>query len=150
MGENLRLVEPGLTDADIAKLLGQVGLENKAGVMPSALSLGMARRVALARALAVEPSLLVMDEPFASLDPLLSARLARAIAGRARQNGATILMATHDLDQALVVADRILVLGGSNPATLEADVPSRDADAVVLRERFAFLGEKPGEKDLLF
>jgi ABC-type nitrate/sulfonate/bicarbonate transport system ATPase subunit len=142
VGENLRLVEPGLTDSDIAKLLGQAGLENAAGVMPSALSLGMARRVALARALAVEPSLLVMDEPFASLDPLLSARLARAITAHARQAGAAILMATHDLDQALAVADRILVLGGSNPATLEADVPSRDVDALALRQKFSFLEGK--------
>jgi len=111
VGENLRLVQPNLKDPDIADLLRLAGLEAIAELMPSSLSLGMARRVALARALAVRPSLLVMDEPFASLDPLLSGRLSRSIASHARQIGATLLMATHDLDQALAVADRILVLG---------------------------------------
>ncbi len=139
VGENLRLVEPGLSDTDIAEWLHIAGLEDVARVMPSALSLGMARRVSLARALAVRPSLLVMDEPFASLDPMLSGRLSRAIAGQARQTGAVLLMATHDLDQALVVADRILVLGGTNPASLEADLPGKGIDALGLRGRFEFL-----------
>ncbi len=141
---NLRLVQPDLTDAAIAELLGQAGLEDVAGMMPRSLSLGMARRVALARALAVGPSLLVMDEPFASLDPLLSGRLSRTIASHARQTGATLLMATHDLDQALAVADRVLMLGGRNPATLQADFFSRDIDAAALRARFPFLEGRDG------
>jgi ABC-type uncharacterized transport system YnjBCD ATPase subunit len=66
VGQNLSLVQPSLTEPDIAELLRRAGLEPIADLMPSSLSLGMARRVALARAMAVKPSLLVMDEPFAS------------------------------------------------------------------------------------
>jgi NitT/TauT family transport system ATP-binding protein len=143
VAENLRLVQPGLADDDIAAWLGLAGLDAIAGTMPSALSLGMARRVALARALAVAPSLLVMDEPFASLDPLLSSRLSRNIAGYAKRTGAILLMATHDLDQALDVADRILVLGGTNPATLAADVRKDALDASALRQKFRFLEGSP-------
>jgi ABC-type nitrate/sulfonate/bicarbonate transport system ATPase subunit len=139
VGQNLSLVQPSLTEPDIAELLRRAGLEPIADLMPSSLSLGMARRVALARAMAVKPSLLVMDEPFASLDPLLSGRLSHSIASYARQTGASLLMATHDLDQALAVADRILLLGGSNPAKLEADEPSAGIDAATVRERFQFL-----------
>jgi NitT/TauT family transport system ATP-binding protein len=107
--------------------------------MPKELSLGMARRVSLARALAVAPGLLVMDEPFASLDARLGARLGRDITAHARSLGAIVVMATHDLDQALDIADRILVLSGTGPATLGADLHTAHATAPALRARFAFL-----------
>lgn len=140
---NLRLVAPGLSAAALHDLLLLVGLPEAAQLMPKALSLGMARRVALARALAVRPALLVLDEPFASLDPQLGAALAGAVARRAREAGAVVLMATHDLDQALPVADRVLILSGS-PAGLKADMAlptleDREAFARGLRRRFAFL-----------
>jgi ABC-type nitrate/sulfonate/bicarbonate transport system ATPase subunit len=136
---NLRLVEPGLTDAEIARFLGLAGLPEKAAAMPKQLSLGMARRVALARALAVRPALLVMDEPFASLDAQLGARLGHDVIAYARSIGAIVLMATHDLDQARSVADRLLVLSGTSPATLGADTPSGAHSAAELRLRFGFL-----------
>ena len=74
----------GVPRPDIGALLASVGLPDAAGLLPRALSLGMARRVALARALAVAPALLVLDEPFASLDPAL----ARELAARGRRGGA--------------------------------------------------------------
>jgi NitT/TauT family transport system ATP-binding protein len=89
--------------------------------------------------LAVAPSLLVLDEPFASLDPGLAARLASTVMRQARGIGATVLMATHDLDQALAIADRILVLAGTAPATLVADIASSAASAGEIRTRFTFL-----------
>jgi NitT/TauT family transport system ATP-binding protein len=138
VGANLRLVAPGLTEAAMDSLLDLVGLPGLAGAMPKALSLGMARRVALARALAARPSLLVLDEPFASLDPMLAARLARDVAGWTRAHRATTVLATHDLDQALGVVDRILVLSGS-PATLAADLAASPEAAVSIRARFPFL-----------
>ncbi|WP_264711831.1 ATP-binding cassette domain-containing protein [Limobrevibacterium gyesilva] len=148
VADNLRLVATdGVPAPDIPTLLDEVGLSGGGGHMPRELSLGMARRAALARALAVTPDLLVLDEPFASTDPQLGASLATMTARWARRRGATVLLATHDLDQALAVADRVLVLFG-HPATLAADlaVPeATDGAAVALmREtlllRFPFLG----------
>jgi NitT/TauT family transport system ATP-binding protein len=136
---NLRLVAPGLNDAEIAHTLALAGLQNNASSMPKQLSLGMARRVALARALAVRPALLVMDEPFVSLDAQLGARLGHDITTYARSIGAIVLMATHDLDQARAIADRLLVLSGTSPATLGADISSTAQTAAELRERFGFL-----------
>lgn len=143
--DNIRLVAlPGDPAPDVDALLEEVGLPGAAGRRPRELSLGMARRAALARALAVSPGLLVLDEPFASLDAGLGAQLARVIAARARQNGTLVLLATHDLDQALAIADRVLVLSGQ-PASLAADlaVPRGDRAVGGLREalhrRFPFL-----------
>ncbi len=148
VAENLRLVAGEGTDApDIAALLEQVGLPGAADRRPGELSLGMARRAALARALIVDPTLLVLDEPFASLDPQLVSQLAGVVSRWARKHAATVLLATHDLDQALGIADRILVLSGT-PATLAADLAVPDpADVAAvtalrdgLRARFPFLG----------
>jgi NitT/TauT family transport system ATP-binding protein len=147
--ENLRLVvTDGVPAPDIGDLFDTVGLPGIADRLPSELSLGMARRVALARALAVDPDTLVLDEPFASLDRRLGADLAARVADRARRRRAIVLLATHELDHALAIADRILVLSG-HPATLAANeaVPDRAADPGgvdalrdTLLERFAFLG----------
>ncbi len=138
--DNLRLVAE---DAPVAALLAEVGLAGCGAALPRALSLGMARRAALARALAVQPTLLVLDEPFASLDAQRTAGLAALVARRAHEGGTTVLFATHDLAPALAVADRILVLAG-HPATLQADIArAGQPDATTLRgellARFPFL-----------
>jgi len=128
VAQNLRLVcakdEPA---PNVTALLDEVLLPRVAALLPGELSLGMARRVALARALAVDPRTLVLDEPFASLDRQLGAALGSRIADRARRHSTLVLLSTHDLDHALAMADRILVLSGQ-PATLAADaaVSSRD------------------------
>jgi ABC-type nitrate/sulfonate/bicarbonate transport system ATPase subunit len=147
IADNLRLVmNDGSRAADISGLLQQVELPGIEQRRPRELSLGMARRVALARALAADPQLLVLDEPFASLDPALAARLAGTLSRWAQRRGATVLLATHDVDQTLDIAGRVLVLDGS-PATLAAsfDVPQHtDPNSVAelrtrLVERFPFL-----------
>jgi NitT/TauT family transport system ATP-binding protein len=144
--QNLRLVvTDGMPQPDIAALLAMVRLPNAAGLYPRQLSLGMARRAALARALAVSPEVLVLDEPFASLDPQLAAALADAVERWTRDTGAAVLLATHDLTQALQLASRVLVLAGV-PATLAADVAvpaggdaaERAALHAGLTERFSF------------
>jgi ABC-type nitrate/sulfonate/bicarbonate transport system ATPase subunit len=145
---NLLLVRPaGTPVVDIAALLNDVLLPPVATSMPGELSLGMARRVALARALAVDPETLVLDEPFASLDINLAATLGTRIADRVRRRGMMVLLSTHDVDQALAIASRVLVIA-NDPATLVADVavPDRDdAEAIGqlhrnLLNRFTFLG----------
>ncbi|WP_158922864.1 ATP-binding cassette domain-containing protein [Acidisphaera sp. S103] len=123
VADNLRLVvTDGMPQPDIGALLEMVRLPNAADLYPRQLSLGMARRAALARALAVSPELLALDEPFASLDPQLAAALADVVGRWTRDTGAAVLLATHDLAQALQLASRVLVLAGT-PATLAADVP---------------------------
>jgi ABC-type nitrate/sulfonate/bicarbonate transport system ATPase subunit len=148
VGDNLRLVRPAhAPPPDIAGLLNEAMLPDVANLLPSELSLGMARRVALARAMAVDPDTLVLDEPFASLDRSLAAALATRIAARAARRRMTVLLSTHDIDQALAMASRILVLAGQ-PATLAADLPvppGTDAASVArlrtdLLSRFSFLG----------
>ena len=145
---NLILVRPaGARAFDVAALLDHVLLPPVAKLMPGELSLGMARRVALARALAVDPDTLVLDEPFASLDINLAAALGARIADRVRQRGTLVLLSTHDVDQALAIASRIIVIA-NDPATLVDDVavPDRnDVSAISqlhrnLLTRFTFLG----------
>jgi ABC-type nitrate/sulfonate/bicarbonate transport system ATPase subunit len=153
VADNLRLVtREDVSDEKIAALLAGVGLPTTAGaLLPGKLSLGMARRTALARALVVDPGFLVLDEPFASLDPQLTAQLGSVVARRARENAVTVLLATHELEQALAIADRILVLSGL-PATLQADiaVPDRQDTAAIealrraLPARFPFLESGSG------
>ncbi len=106
--QNLALVRPP-DAARAAALLAALGLPDVAELYPPALSLGMARRVALARAFAIEPGLLLLDEPFVSLDPV-AAEAARAVflqTWRARPSAA--LLVTHDMSEAAALADRIVV-----------------------------------------
>ena len=148
--DNLRLVHPISEPAlDIESLLQEVLLPPVGKMLPSELSLGMARRVALARALAVDPEILVLDEPFASLDVNLGAALGARIADRVRRRNVLTLLSTHDVDQALAMATRVLVLAG-HPATLMADiaVPSSAPARLDMRDdllaRFTFLGRTTG------
>jgi ABC-type nitrate/sulfonate/bicarbonate transport system ATPase subunit len=143
---NIGLVTlPGDRAPDVDALLEEVGLPGAGERLPRELSLGMARRAALARALSVSPGLLVLDEPFASLDTGLGAQLAQVVARRARQDGMLVLLATHDLDQALEIADRVLVLSGQ-PATLAADLAVRQGGMGEVRSelhrRFPFLARR--------
>jgi NitT/TauT family transport system ATP-binding protein len=146
--ENLRLALPdNAPTPNIAALLADVLLPPVRTSLPSALSLGMARRVALARALAVDPGILILDEPFASLDQNLAAALGARLAERVRQQRTLVLLSTHDLDHALATATRILVISGE-PATLAADIPlPLDGTAISrlrgdLLTRFTFLRRK--------
>jgi NitT/TauT family transport system ATP-binding protein len=106
---------------DLLKLVGLLGFER---AYPRELSGGMAQRVALARALAHDPQVLLLDEPFASLDALTRERMATEVARIAKDRRKTVLMVTHSIDEALILADRVLVLT-SRPGRLrlEVDVP---------------------------
>ncbi len=98
-------------------LLGALGVEQAASLYPRQLSLGMARRVSIARALAAKPQLLILDEPFASLDEE-SASISRKVISKVAQDAdiATLLV-THDKGEAKALAQRVLTLRGS-PAVL--------------------------------
>ncbi|WP_245943216.1 ABC transporter ATP-binding protein [Rhodovulum viride] len=115
--QNLRLVHPGLSRADAQDMLARVGLTDKGRAYPGQLSLGQQRRLALARAFAGQPQALVLDEPFASLDPeTAEAMLALTERLIAEARPATLLV-THARAEAERLASRIHVLDGQ-PAVL--------------------------------
>lgn len=119
--QNLALV--GASAADIERLLAEVGLSGAADSLPDQLSLGMARRAALARCLAIEPDLLLLDEPFASLDAERAAELRGLIARLLdRHPGMAMICVTHDPRDADDLANRLWYLSGV-PATLRCDEP---------------------------
>ena len=103
------------------QLLGACGLADAHHVTASRLSMGMSRRVALARAFAVAPALLLMDEPFVSLDEPAARRLRRLLVEVWRSRPTNVLFVTHDLAEAIQLADRILFLSAA-PGRVVADV----------------------------
>jgi ABC-type nitrate/sulfonate/bicarbonate transport system ATPase subunit len=110
--DNLRLAAPTAHADDLVKLASDLGLGEHLAHYPGELSLGLARRVALARAFAVDPNLLVLDEPFVSLDRALALRLREELALLVERTRMTTLLVTHNLDEAIGLADRITLLGG--------------------------------------
>ncbi|WP_343656577.1 ABC transporter ATP-binding protein [Paraburkholderia caribensis] len=95
----------------VTKALAAVGLEHARHWLPSQLSGGMAQRVALARCLAREPRALLLDEPFGALDEVTRADMQQLLVAAVRNTGASALFVTHDIDEALLVADQIVLLG---------------------------------------
>ncbi|MDQ8024298.1 MAG: ABC transporter ATP-binding protein [Moraxellaceae bacterium] len=98
-------------DARVAQAIEAVGLAGREHTFPSQLSGGMAQRVALARALAREPALLFADEPFSALDAITRAEMQTVLVELVHRWHAATLLVTHDIDEAVLVADRILLMG---------------------------------------
>ncbi|MBS0847338.1 ABC transporter ATP-binding protein [Citrobacter sp. JGM124] len=104
--------------------LEEVGLGDKSAVWPLTLSGGQAQRVSLARALAREPELLLLDEPFGALDALTRSSMHKLVLDLWRRHQPGVLLVTHDVDEALLLADRIVVLdAGRITANLVVQVP---------------------------
>ncbi len=99
--------------ARIRRVLAQVGLAEHARKKPQALSGGMAQRVALARALARDPEIIYLDEPFSALDAITRESMQDLLLDLAHQQQSAALLVTHDIDEALRIGDRVLLLAGN-------------------------------------
>ena len=129
--------------ADKARdLLALVGLATSGPKYPLMLSGGERQRVAIARALAVDPSIVLMDEPFSALDPNTRRRMRAEIERIWQETGKTILFVTHDIEEALVLADRIVLMSNKPTRVLETIAVNRprprslaDPELVAMRER---------------
>lgn len=123
-----RNVVLNLPDADLRTValaaLDEVGLKAKADVWPQTLSGGQAQRVSLARALARQPELLLLDEPFGALDALTRITMQKLVLDLWRRHQPSVLLVTHDVDEAILLADRILMLDeGRIVADIEVTTP---------------------------
>lgn len=124
--------------AKIDDMLERVGLSDKAARYPVNLSGGEARRVAIARAFLYESDILLMDEPFSSLDLKLKNRMLDLFFEIWRKDRRTVLMVTHDVDEAVKAAHRILILSDGkiiNDFTPEGEVPRDLSDCAPVREK---------------
>ena len=121
--------------------LASVGLASTGNKYPWQLSGGMQQRVAIARALAYRPAVMLMDEPFASVDAQTRAELEDLLLVVRRKHGTTVLLVTHDIDESVYLGDRVLVLSnapGTVVADLTVDLPP-DRDQITTRESEAFV-----------
>jgi sulfonate transport system ATP-binding protein len=127
--------------------LAEVGLAGREHAWPRQLSGGQRQRVALARALVREPDLLLLDEPFSSLDALTRASAQQLVADLHARHRPAVLLVTHDVEEALLLADRVLVLDGGRIASEQelqeelGDRPRRRDDPELQRARRVLLEE---------
>ncbi|MFH8290370.1 ABC transporter ATP-binding protein [Streptomyces sp. NPDC018059] len=108
---NVLLGLPGKPGRDVAEqALAEVGLKHRTGAWPKTLSGGEAQRASLARALVWEPDLLLLDEPFGALDALTRIKAQRLVDELWQRRGCAVLLVTHDVEEAVLLADRVLVM----------------------------------------
>ncbi|WP_150461005.1 ABC transporter ATP-binding protein [Nesterenkonia ebinurensis] len=123
--------------ARVDELLKLVGLAERAHLRPREISGGMAQRASLARALARRPGVLLLDEPFGALDALTRLKMQDLLLDIHAQTGTTVLLVTHDVDEALQLADRILLLGHGG---------SSSAEGASVKQLLTVPGERPRDR----
>jgi len=133
--------------------LDLVGMSHAVAKRPHEISGGMKQRVGIARALAMEPKMLLMDEPFGALDALTRARLQDELMKIVATTGATVMMVTHDVDEAVLLSDRIVMMTNGPAATigevLRVDLP-RPRVRVALAENRDYVQYRKEVIDFLY
>lgn len=119
ISDNLKISTPHEQQEYCAKLLDIFGLNKHLDLFPGQLSLGLARRVALVRALAVKPDILLLDEPFVSLDEQLAQDLRVELSRIIDASHITTLLVTHDIDEAIALSDRLYLFSKTMPASIQ-------------------------------
>jgi sulfonate transport system ATP-binding protein len=144
----LRNVTIGLyedrADERALAVLDEVGLKDRARAWPKTLSGGEAQRVSLARALVADPDLVLLDEPFAALDAITRLRMHDLVRDLRHRHNAAMLLVTHDVDEAIALADRILVMSdGRIGSTYDVRLDQDERDVGAAREdlRASLLGD---------
>lgn len=117
-------------NAHVEKFVALVGLSHAIDKKPSQLSGGMKQRVGIARAFAIQPKMLLLDEPFGALDALTRGTIQDELMAIVRQTQQTVFMITHDVDEAILLADRILLMSNGSD-TPQGYVPGGIAEVVV-------------------
>lgn len=128
-------LEPAERDERTGLWIERVGLTGYEDAHPGQLSGGMQQRVGIARALATDAAILLMDEPFSALDPVIRAEMRKLLLDLQREMGKTIVFVTHDLEEALEIGDRIAILRDGEI------VQNADAQEIVLRPADEFVAE---------
>ena len=133
VAQNVALGARGVPNAETPEaMLERVGLSGSARAWPHQLSGGMAQRVGLARAFVRKPAVLLLDEPFAALDAFTRLQMGDLLREVCRDRSRTVLLVTHDVSEALRLADRVVLLGGK-PAAITAEYATAGRDANRLR-----------------
>jgi sulfonate transport system ATP-binding protein len=133
VAQNVALGARGVPDAEPpAAMLERVGLAGSERAWPHQLSGGMAQRVGLARAFVRRPAVLLLDEPFAALDAFTRLQMGDLLREVCRDRSRTVLLVTHDVDEALRLADRVVLLGG-RPAAITSEYATAGRDPNRLR-----------------
>ena len=142
----MRRVPRAVVRQKVMALLQTFGLDHAAQLHPAQLSGGMKKRGLLARALIYQPRLLLMDEPFAALDAQMRTELQSELLRVVRSTGVAVLFVTHDIEEAAILADRVIVIGGS-PGHIMDDIaislgPDRDLEALRFDDSFRAVGKE--------
>jgi phospholipid/cholesterol/gamma-HCH transport system ATP-binding protein len=131
--EHTQLPEAIIRDLVLMKL-NAVGLRGSRDLMPSEVSGGMARRVALARAIALDPELVLYDEPFAGLDPISMGIAARLIRDLNDTMGLTSILVSHDVDETFLIADHVVLLANGRIVAQGSPVELRNSEDPLVRQ----------------
>jgi len=122
--------KPAQVNAQVEKFVELVGLSHAIDKKPSQLSGGMKQRVGIARAFSIQPKMLLLDEPFGALDALTRGTIQDELMQIVRETHQTVFMITHDVDEAILLSDRILLMSNSSE-TAQGHVPGGIAETVV-------------------
>ena len=129
------MAAPSFTEADLEQLAQAVGIADMLPRYPQELSLGLARRVALARAFATKPDLLLLDEPFVSLDERTADRLRKLLLDVWQERPTTAILVTHNAREAIMLADQLVLLAPRPTRVVAVEsikVPQAERDHAVV------------------